>query len=610
MSVAKPVLDWIDAMKPRTDIRGSGKEFRMILRYHRPYLPYCVLTVIFSAARATLFALEPLYLAQIINKVIIGGQSTLLTGLVLSTILAVLGVGMFTFFETFTNGYVAELIIRDIRSDYYRSLEEKSFGFFDSNSVGDLISRATMDLQAVNNFCANWIMNIFDSLFVVTACLWIMYPINPMLTLLTFAPMPLVAYIQIRQFTQVRPLFRKMMLILGKLGAYVQQNIIGMKNVRIFEMEEGMKDGFEKVESKYVATAISAGKIQALYIPSPQTILQIGVAFVYIYGTSLLLGPNPILIVGNLLLFATYMQRIVPQLNQLANIVGAWINSSASIERINEIKNTPIDVKEDPNAKNIQIERGDVEFQNVSFGYSKDIDILFNISFKAAAGEKIAILGATGSGKTSLIYLIPRFYDPHAGSIKIDGVDIKEYVIDSLQRQVGVVLQDVFLFSGTIKSNIAFGKPNATDEEIINAAKLARIHDFIDSLPDKYDSYVGERGVTLSGGQKQRLTIARAILTNPKILILDDSLSFVDAKTEQEIQEALEDAMRGRTTFIIAQRLSTIKNADKILVLEKGRVAEFGKHTELMAENGIYKRVYETQFLEKSTEEILGEEVA
>ncbi|MCX6649080.1 MAG: ABC transporter ATP-binding protein [Candidatus Bathyarchaeota archaeon] len=597
-------------MKPRTDIRGSGKELRMILGYHRPYIPLCVLTVIFSAVRAVLFALEPLYLAQIINKVIIGGQTALLPGLVLSTVLAVLGVGVFTFFETFANGYVAELVIRDIRSDYYRSLEEKSFGFFDSNSVGDLISRATMDLQAVNNFSANWLMHIFDSLFVVVACLWIMYPINPMLTLITFAPMPLVAYLQIRQFTQVRPLFRKMMLILGKLGAYVQQNIIGMKNVRIFEMEDGMKDGFEEVESRYVATAISAGKIQALYVPSPQTVLQIGMAFVYIYGTSLLLGPNPILIVGNLLLFATYMQRIVPQLNQLANIVGAWINSSASLERINEIRDTPVDVKEAPDAKGLQIQRGEVEFRGVSFGYSKEIDILSDISFRAEAGEKIAILGATGSGKTSLIYLIPRFYDPHEGSIKIDGVDIRDYKIDSLQRQVGIVLQDVFLFSGTLKSNISFGKPEASDEEIVNAAKLARIHDFIESLPDKYNSYVGERGVTLSGGQKQRITIARAILTNPKILILDDSLSFVDAKTEQEIQQALEEAMRGRTTFIIAQRLSTIKNADKILVLEKGRVAEFGRHAELMAENGIYRRVYETQFLDKSAEEILGGGVA
>jgi ATP-binding cassette subfamily B protein len=252
------------------------------------------------------------------------------------------------------------------------------------------------------------------------------------------------------------------------------------------------------------------------------------------------------------------------------------------------------------NAKDIAIERGEVEFNNVNFGYTNDTNVLTDVSFTAKAGEKIAILGSTGSGKTSLVNLIPRFYDVKSGSIKIDGVDIKKYTLISLQKQIGLVLQDVFLFTGTIYSNISLGKPDATMEEVINAAKLARIHDFVDSLPDKYNSYVGERGVTLSGGQKQRITIARAILTNPKIMILDDSLSFVDAKTEQEIQQALEDAMKGRTTFIIAQRLSTIKNADKILVLEEGRVAEFGTHNELMAKGGTYKGVYETQFLEKT----------
>ena len=383
-----------------------------------------------------------------------------------------------------------------------------------------------------------------------------------------------------------------------------------MKNVRIFEKEEEMKDGFKQVESKYVETAIAAGRLQAFYTPSPQTILQIGITFVYIYGTSLLLGPNPILLVGNLILFATYMQRIVPQLNSFANVIGSWVNASASIERIEEMEDTPIDVRDSPNARDITIERGEVEFNNVNFAYSVGANILTDISFKAKAGEKIAILGSTGSGKTSLINLIPRFYDPKSGSINIDGIEIKEYRITSLQKQIGLVLQDVFLFTGTIYSNISLGKADATMEEVINAAKLARIHDFVDSLPDKYNSMVGERGVTLSGGQKQRITIARAILTNPKILILDDSLSFVDARTEQEIQQALEEAMKGRTTFIIAQRLSTIKNADKILVLEKGRVAEFGTHIELMAKAGIYKRVYETQFLEKTPEETLSPEVA
>jgi ATP-binding cassette subfamily B protein len=378
--------------------------------------------------------------------------------------------------------------------------------------------------------------------------------------------------------------------------------------VRIFRRENEMQDGFKQVESKYVQTAISAGRLQAFYTPSPQTILQIGITFVYVYGTSLLLGPSPILLVGSLILFATYMQRIVPQLNSFANVIGSWVNASASLERIEEMDDTPVDVKDSPNARDITIERGEVEFNNVNFGYTSGINVLTDISFKAEAGEKIAILGCTGSGKTSLINLVPRFYDVKSGSIEIDGVDIREYKLTSLQKQIGLVLQDVLLFTGTIYSNISLGKPDATLEEAINAAKLARIHDFVDSLPDKYNSVVGERGITLSGGQKQRITIARAILTNPKILILDDSLSFVDARTEHEIQEALEEAMKGRTTFIIAQRLSTIKNADKILVLEDGRVAEFGTHSELMALAGIYKRVYETQFLEK-TPSTCGEEV-
>jgi ATP-binding cassette subfamily B protein len=249
----------------------------------------------------------------------------------------------------------------------------------------------------------------------------------------------------------------------------------------------------------------------------------------------------------------------------------------------------------------VKIERGRLELDNVTFGYVKDRPVLNNVSFTVEPGEKIAILGATGSGKSSLIYLIPRFYDIQSGSIRIDGTDIREFKLASLRKQVGVVLQDVFLFSGTIRENIAFGKPDASNEEIVQAAKSARIHEFIESLPCGYDTPVGERGVTLSGGQKQRVTIARALVGNPRILIMDDSLSFVDAKTEQEIQSAIEEATKDRTTLIIAQRFSTIKTAEKILVLENGCVAEFGSHEELMAKNGVYKRVYETQFVQKAS---------
>jgi ATP-binding cassette subfamily B protein len=290
-------------------------------------------------------------------------------------------------------------------------------------------------------------------------------------------------------------------------------------------------------------------------------------------------------------------------LTDFAMFTGAMINATSAAERMFNVIDLPGDIQNSPDARNITIEKGEVEFRNVTFGYVQDKPILQNISFTAKSGEKIAILGATGTGKTSLMYLIPRFYDINSGNILIDGTDIKKFEVSSLRRQVGVVLQDVFLFSGTIRSNIAFGKGEATLDEVKAAAKSARIDDFIESLPEGYDTPVGERGITLSGGQKQRLTIARALITNPMILILDDSLSFVDAKTEQEIQEAIDAALKGRTCFIIAQRLSTIKNADRIMVLDRGAIAEFGTHAELMAKGQIYKKIYETQLLEKSGEE-------
>lgn len=285
--------------------------------------------------------------------------------------------------------------------------------------------------------------------------------------------------------------------------------------------------------------------------------------------------------------------------------IGTFINATAGFERVNEIIDVPIEVKDQPDSREFTINYGEVEFRNVDFDYVRGKTILKNINFVAKPGEKIAILGSTGSGKTSLMFLIPRFYDVSSGSILIDGVDVKNYKLFSLRRQIGLVLQDVFLFAGTIRDNIAFGNSAASMEDVVSAAKFAHIDDFINSLPEKYDSLVGERGITLSGGQKQRLTIARALLMNPKILILDDSLSFVDAKTEQEIQQAIEEAMKDRTTFIIAQRLSTIKNADRIMVLVDGEMAEFGTHSELLLKGGIYKRIYETQFLDKATEEIL-----
>ena len=440
---------------------------------------------------------------------------------------------MLNYVVTYSQAYTAQRIERKIRSDYYSSLQEKPFRFYDSTQVGDLVSRATMDLQMLEMFLNTWVGTIATAVFTMVIMLYIMYAINPILTLIAFIPMLFSFYFNAKLFTLTMPLFRKMQLILGKLGSYIQQNILGMKVVRIFQREAELEGGFKQVESIYVNTAISAGKIQSKYMPSAPTILTLGITMVYLYGGHLIASPAAVLTIGDLTLFARYMLRLAQPLRDTSMLIGLWINASAGLERVYAVMDSPREVKDRADAKDPAIKKGRVEFENVTFGYDKTRPVLKNVSFMTNPGERIAILGATGSGKTSLIYLIPRFYDVDSGKILIDDVKIDQYRLADLRKQIGIVMQDVFIFSGTIADNIAFGKPEASKDEIIAAAKLARIHDFITTLPKGYDTLIGERGVNLSGGQRQRLTIARALLTDPRILILDDSLSFVDANTEK-----------------------------------------------------------------------------
>jgi ATP-binding cassette subfamily B protein len=605
MSVAKPILDYIKTIKTQAGLLGSKGTFKRILKYHKPFLPLIVGILGLSVFGAYLFTLEPLFTAEIIDQVITQGKQERLLGLVLSIVFAVVGFGIINFVNSYAQGYLAQKVTRDLRSDYYSSLQLKSFRFYDASAVGDLVSRATMDMQSVEAFVKTWLGTLTNAAFVVAIAFIIMYSINATMSLIAIAPMPLVFYFTAVLWVKTMPLFRKMMLILGRLGAYVQQNIIGMKIVRIFRREDELDDGFKEVEKVFVDTAITAGKIQSKYMPTAPAIVTLGIVGVYIYGGNLIAAPVAMLTIGGLTLFSRYLMRLSFPLRDLSMLSGTWINASAGLERIYQMMDIPVDVENSPDAADITIEKGQVEFENVTFGYDKDRPVLNNVSFKVEPGEKVAVLGPTGSGKTSLVYLIPRFYDTRSGRILIDGKNIKSYKISFLRRQIGLVIQDVFIFTGTIKDNIAFSRPDASMTEIMATAKMARIHDFIMTLPQGYDTIVGERGVTLSGGQRQRITIARALLVRPKILILDDALSFVDAKTEKEIQEALEEAMKGKTSFIIAQRLSTIKNADKIMVLDNGEIVEYGTHKELMAKSQVYRRIYETQFIQKAPNRIL-----
>ncbi len=602
MSVARPILAYLDTIEEKPKgLALTLRTFVRILKYHKPYIPLMVVIALLAALRSYLFLLEPLYTSQIIDQVITPRNAAPLAGLLWRILISGVGWAIVSFLVMYLNGILAQDVVGDMRSAYYRSVQGKSFLFFDMNAVGDLTSRATTDMQFVDGFLRTWLNIALNTLLTVVFNFWMMFSVNPLLSVIALLPMPLVFYLQAKAFLMTMPLFRKMQLTLGKIGAYVQQNIVGMKNVRIFQREDEMDKGSQEISASFTSLAIRAGKIQALYMPSAPNILTLGIALVYVIGANSVLAGT--LTLGGILLFARYMNRTAGPLSDFAAFMGSMVNATSAAERMFAVMDLPGDVQDGPDARDITIERGEVEFRNVTFGYVKDRPILKNITFKVNPGEKIAILGATGTGKTSLIYLIPRFYDIDSGSILIDGVDTRNYKIGSLRKQVGLVLQDVFLFSGTIRSNIAFGKDDATIDEVRAAARAARIDDFIETLPEQYDTRVGERGVTLSGGQKQRLTIARALLTDPKILILDDSLSFVDAKTEQAIQEAIDEALQGRTCFIIAQRLSTIKNADRIMVLDNGEIIEFGTHNELMARGQVYSKIYETQFLEQAGEE-------
>jgi ATP-binding cassette subfamily B protein/subfamily B ATP-binding cassette protein MsbA len=605
MSISKPLLDYAKSLKPQKGFRESFSAFKRLMKYHRRYYWFLVVIVILAVIRSILFAIEPLYTTYIIIYVIGPPSNTsLLLGYLMVILLAGVGYTISNFVLIFVHGVMSQYILRDIRTEYYRSLQRKSFSFYDYVGVGDLTSRATVDLQMVDSFLRTWLGTVLNAVCTTIIIIAIMLSINPTMTLISIITMPLIFYFTSRLWLDTMPLFRNMQLILGRLGSYIQQNIIGMKTVRIFRREKDVVDGFKDVENVYVDTAITAGKIQSIYMPLGPALLTLGAALVYVYaGYSLGVPGSALAIaeVGYLILFVRYMLRLTFPIRDLGQTLGTWVNADAGLERVLEITDTPRNVEDLPDAKDLKIEKGKLEFENVTFGYVKERPVLNNVTFTVEPGEKIAILGATGSGKSSLIYLVPRFYDIQAGAIKIDGEDIRKFKLYSLRRQIGVVLQDVFLFSGTVRENIAFGKPNASMDEIVQAAKAARIHDFIESLPSGYNTLVGERGITLSGGQKQRMTIARALLTNPRILIMDDSLSFVDSKTEQEIQAAIEEATKTRTTLIIAQRFSTIKTAKKILVLENGSVAEFGTHEELIANNGVYKKVYETQFVQKAS---------
>jgi ATP-binding cassette subfamily B multidrug efflux pump len=504
--------------------------------------------------------------------------------------------GLFAFLQAYWAERNSQAVAFEMRNDIFAKIQRLSFSYHDQNQTGQLMIRATDDVEKVRLFIGQALLQLVGAILLLAGTLAILFAENAQLAWVTLPilPVALVLFVIFGSISQ--PLFAQVQIKLSNLNTILQENLAGIKVIKAFTRERNEQAKFNRAADILMAQQITVSRVFTFLFPMIFLVANLGQAAILYYGGRQIVEGT--LTLGQWQEFSLYLVYIFFPIAQFGFIITQLSQASASASRIFEILDAKSDVTDKEGAERLQAVQGHVTFENVSFRYVGGGEpVLKSVSLEAEPGETIALLGATGSGKTSIINLIPRFYDPTDGKIAIDGHDLRDVTLDSLRSQIGIVLQETTLFSGTIRDNIAFGKSDATDEEVVAAAKAAAAHDFILAFPQGYDTPVGERGSTLSGGQKQRIAIARALLLNPRILILDDSTSSVDMATEAQIQRALDKLMKGRTSFVIAQRISTVLNADQILVLDKGAVVARGRHNDLMEESEIYADIYNSQLV-------------
>lgn len=568
----------------------------LLARFFSYYKPYKFLFILDFSCAVLVGLLElafPLAVNQVIDRLLPEGDwSIILWACVGLLLIYLLNTGLH-YVVTYWGHMLGINIETDMRRKLFEHMQKLSFGYYDNNKTGHSISRLTKDLEEIGEVAHHGPEDLFVAVMTLVGAFGIMLTINWKLAIISFFVIPLLTCLAIYFNKKMVQTFRKMFTAVADINARVEDSIGGIRVVQAFANEKHEQEQFAVNNKEYRQTKLQSYKIMAQNITANYLFMRLVTLFTLLFGTWFVIQGE--LTYGEFVAFILLANILLGPIQKINAVIESYPKGIAGFKRYVEVLDTAPDIADSPDALEVEV-KGDITYNNVSFGYAGQERVLNHIDLSIRAGETIAFVGPSGAGKTTLCSLLPRFYEREEGTIKIDGVDIRDITLESLRSQIGIVQQDVFLFSGTIRENIAYGKLDATDKEIIEAASKAQLDEFIRSQPDGLETVIGERGVKLSGGQKQRLAIARMFLKNPPILILDEATSALDTETEVAIQKALAELSKGRTTLVIAHRLATIKNADRIMVVTKQGIAEQGKHEELIKEEGIYSRLHHAQF--------------